>query len=88
VLSRSIPIYATAMASCPSLRVISRAAAGYDVVDVAAATDRGIAVLTAVSANAQSVVEFTIDLEHFPIMLGRSLRRRSSWRIRLDGTCR
>jgi D-3-phosphoglycerate dehydrogenase len=50
------------MASCPSLRVISRAAAGTDVIDTDAATARGIAVLRAAGANAQSVAEFTIGL--------------------------
>jgi D-3-phosphoglycerate dehydrogenase / 2-oxoglutarate reductase len=62
VLSRFVPISAAAMASCPSLRVISRAAAGHDIIDVPAATARGIAVLTASGANAQSVAEFTIGL--------------------------
>jgi D-3-phosphoglycerate dehydrogenase len=62
ILSRSIPISAAAMASCPSLRVISRAAAGYDIVDMAAANERGILVLSAAGANAQSVAEFTIGL--------------------------
>jgi D-3-phosphoglycerate dehydrogenase len=62
VLSRSIPISGAAIASCPSLRVISRAAAGYDAIDLAAATARGIAVLAAPGANAQSVAEYTIGL--------------------------
>ena len=62
VLSRFVPISADAMASCPSLRAISRAAAGYDIIDVAAATRRGIAVLTAAGANAQSVAEHAVGL--------------------------
>jgi len=62
VLSRAIPITDAAMASCPGLRVISRAAVGFDIVDIAAATARGIPVLAAVGANAQSVAEFTIGL--------------------------
>jgi D-3-phosphoglycerate dehydrogenase len=62
VLSRIIPISGAAMASCPSLRVISRAAAGYDSIDVAAATARGIAVLNAVGANAQSVAEYAVGM--------------------------
>lgn len=62
VLSRFVPISAEAMASCPSLRVISRAAAGTDIIDIPAATARGIAVLRAAGANAQSVAEFTIGL--------------------------
>lgn len=62
VLSRFVPISGAAMASCPSLRVISRAAAGTDIIDIPAATARGIAVLRADGANAQSVAEFTIGL--------------------------
>ena len=62
VLSRFVPISGAAMASCPSLRVISRAAAGTDIIDVPAATARRIAVLRADGANAQSVAEFTIGL--------------------------
>ncbi|HEV7267686.1 MAG TPA: hydroxyacid dehydrogenase [Falsiroseomonas sp.] len=62
VISRFVPISAEAMAGCPTLRVISRAAAGYDIIDVPAATAQGIAVLTAVGANAQSVAEYTIGL--------------------------
>lgn len=62
IISRFLPISAQAMACCPSLRVISRAAVGYDAIDVAAATARGIAVLTAVGANAISVAEHAIGL--------------------------
>lgn len=62
VISRFLPMSGAAVASCPTLRVISRAAAGHDIIDVAAATARGIPVLTAVGANAQSVAEFTVGL--------------------------
>ncbi len=62
VISRFLPISAEAMAGCPGLRVISRAAAGHDAVDVAAATSLRIPVLTAVGANAQSVGEYTVGL--------------------------
>jgi D-3-phosphoglycerate dehydrogenase len=62
VVSRFLPITGAAMAACPTLRVISRAAAGYDIIDVAAATARGIPVLTASGANAQSVAEYAIGL--------------------------
>jgi D-3-phosphoglycerate dehydrogenase len=62
VISRFVPIPGEAMAACPSLRVISRAAAGYDIIDVPAATAQGIAVLKAVGANAQSVAEYTTGL--------------------------
>ena len=62
LLSRFVPISATAIASCPTLRVISRAAAGHDIIDVGAATARGIPVMTAAGANAQSVAEFAVGL--------------------------
>lgn len=62
VISRAVPISAAAMASCPTLRVISRPAVGHDIIDIAAATARGIPVLTAVGANAQSVAEFAAGL--------------------------
>ena len=62
VISRFVPISAEAMDRCPSLKVISRAAVGVDAIDLDAATARGIAVLTAAGANAQSVAEFTIGL--------------------------
>jgi D-3-phosphoglycerate dehydrogenase len=62
IVSRFLPISGAAIASCPSLRAISRAAAGYDIIDVAAATARGIPVTTAAGANAQSVAEFAIGL--------------------------
>ena len=90
VVSRMVPISAAAMDLCPSLRVISRAAAGYDAVDVAAATARGIRVMTAVGANAQSVAEFTIGLM---IAVARNLPRHDAairaggwerWRLGLE----
>lgn len=62
ILSRIVPISAASMDLCPTLRVISRAAVGVDAVDVEAATARGIAVCSAVGANAQSVAEFTIGI--------------------------
>ncbi len=62
VISRFVPIPGAVMATCPSLRVISRAAAGYDIIDIPAATAQGIAVVVAVGANAQSVAEYTMGL--------------------------
>ena len=43
VISRIVPISAASMDLCPSLRVISRAAAGHDNIDIEGATARGIA---------------------------------------------
>jgi D-3-phosphoglycerate dehydrogenase len=82
VISRSIPIRAAEMDLCPTLRVISRAATGHDVIDVAAATLRGIAVMVAAGANAVSVAEHTIGLmlaaaRHIPAHDARS--RAGGW---------
>ncbi|OYW10099.1 MAG: hypothetical protein B7Z53_01675 [Rhodospirillales bacterium 12-71-4] len=62
VISRFLPIPGEVIAACPTLCCISRAAVGYDLIDVAAATARGIPVVTAVGANAQSVAEYALGL--------------------------
>ncbi|MGG5820182.1 NAD(P)-dependent oxidoreductase [Falsiroseomonas sp. HW251] len=62
IVSRFVPISGAAMASCPTLKVISRAAVGVDAIDLGEATRRRIPVLAAVGANAQSVAEFTIGI--------------------------
>ncbi len=48
--------------SCPQLRVIARNGVGYDAVDVAAATEHGIAVTVTPGANQESVAEHTFAL--------------------------
>jgi phosphoglycerate dehydrogenase-like enzyme len=48
--------------SSPALRVIARNGVGYDAVDVAAATERGIAVTVTPGANQESVAEHTFAL--------------------------
>jgi D-3-phosphoglycerate dehydrogenase len=48
--------------SCPGLKVISKHGAGYNNVDVEAATELGIPVFYTPGANAQSVAELTIGL--------------------------
>lgn len=48
--------------SAPRLKVIARTGVGYDTVDVAAATRRGIPVCNTPGANDQSVADFTIGL--------------------------
>ena len=56
------PITAEMMARAPRLRVIARTGAGYDSVDLAAATTRGIAVTVTPGVNAESVAEQTFAL--------------------------
>ncbi len=62
VISRTVPLSARAIASCPTLKVISKHGVGVSNIDVAAATARGIPVYVTPGANAQSVAELTIAL--------------------------
>jgi phosphoglycerate dehydrogenase-like enzyme len=50
------------LSSCPELRVIARNGVGYDAVDVAAATERGVAVTVTPGVNQESVAEHTFAL--------------------------
>ncbi|MBK5567887.1 MAG: hydroxyacid dehydrogenase [Ensifer sp. SSB1] len=59
---RTLSIDAEMIALCPTLRVISRHGAGFNGVDVAAATKRNIPVFIAPAANSQSVAEAAIGL--------------------------
>src|SRR5262249_28570370 len=61
----SEPYTPRVLAAHPQLRVIARVGVGYDAVDVAAATARGVAVTTAPGTNHGSVAEHT-----FALMLG------------------
>ncbi len=58
----SEPYTARVLAAHPSLRVIARVGVGYDAVDVAAATSRGIAVTIAPGTNQDAVAEQTFAL--------------------------
>lgn len=62
VISRTIQLSAKAIASCPTLKVISKHGVGVSNIDVAAATARGIPVYVTPGANAQSVAEMTLGL--------------------------
>ena len=62
VLTNKTPISAAAMAACPSLRFISVLATGYNVVDVAAAKERGIPVSNIPTYGTASVGQFAIAL--------------------------
>lgn len=57
---RSSPVTAEIMDAAPQLRVIGRHGAGVDTIDLAAAGQRGIAVVNTPGANADSVAEFVI----------------------------
>src|SRR5687767_6681403 len=61
-LAGSEPYSRRVIESCPQLRVIARNGVGYDAVDVAAATQHGIAVTVTPGANHESVAEHTFAL--------------------------
>ena len=62
LISRTLPVTAAHIASCPSLRIISRHGVGFDIVDLDAATKAGLPVTIADAGNAQSVAELAIGL--------------------------
>jgi len=62
VISRTVNLTAKAIASCPSLKIICKHGVGVTNIDVAAATERAIPVLTTPATNAQSVAELTFGL--------------------------
>lgn len=62
VLAHYAPISAPAIEGAKSLRIIGICRAGYENVDVAAATKRGIPVFRIMGRNAEAVSDFTIGL--------------------------
>lgn len=62
VISRTVTLSEQAIAACPSLKIICKHGVGVTNIDVAAASARGIPVLTTPATNARSVAELTIGL--------------------------
>ncbi|RTZ40072.1 hydroxyacid dehydrogenase [Candidimonas sp. SYP-B2681] len=62
VISRTTTLSARAIASCSTLKVVSKHGVGVSNIDVQACTDRGIPVFVTPGANAQSVAEMTLGL--------------------------
>ena len=62
VISRTVALDAEAIASCPTLKVVSKHGVGVSNIDVAACTSRAIPVYVTPGANAQSVAEMTLGL--------------------------
>ena len=60
VIVRAREITADAIAACPNLKVIGKHGAGLDAIDLAAADDKGVAVLSTPGVNAQSVADLAI----------------------------
>jgi D-3-phosphoglycerate dehydrogenase / 2-oxoglutarate reductase len=61
-LAGSEPYTARVLAACPNLKAIARVGVGYDSVDVAAATARGVVVTIAPGTNQEAVAEHTFAL--------------------------
>ncbi|GJG97620.1 hydroxyacid dehydrogenase [Cupriavidus pauculus] len=62
VISRTVTLSGQAIASCPTLKVISKHGVGVSNIDVEVATQRGIPVYVTPGANAQSVAEMALGL--------------------------
>jgi D-3-phosphoglycerate dehydrogenase len=65
IIVRSDKITAEVMAAAPKLRIVVRAGAGYDNVDLAAATARGIVVMNTPGQNSNAVAELAIGMMVF-----------------------
>ncbi|MDJ0980349.1 MAG: hydroxyacid dehydrogenase [Kiloniellales bacterium] len=78
LLLRTQPLTAEILATAPRLKIVSRHGVGYDAIDVAALTARGVPLTVVGDVNAQSVAEQTLTL-----MLAAAKRL-----IRADGATR
>lgn len=70
IVVRNTKITRRIIAAAPKLAVIGRHGVGYDTVDIAAATERGIPVVYTPAANTESVAEISLG---FIICLGRKI---------------
>ncbi len=62
IIIRSDKITAEVIAAAPKLKIVVRAGAGYDNVDLVAATDRGIVVMNTPGQNSNAVAELAIAM--------------------------
>lgn len=62
IISRAMPLTGELMDAARALKVISKYGVGVDNIDVAAAHERGIAVMRAYAANARSVSELSLTM--------------------------
>ncbi len=62
LIVRSDKVTAEVIAAAPNLRIVVRAGAGYDNVDLAAATERGIVVMNTPGQNSNAVAELAIAM--------------------------
>lgn len=62
IIAGSHPFTRRVLYSADKLKVISRTGAGFDTIDLSAATERGIVVTTTPEANSESVADFAMGL--------------------------
>lgn len=62
LIVRSDKVTAEVIAAAPNLRIVVRAGAGYDNIDLAAATERGIVVMNTPGQNSNAVAELAIAM--------------------------
>lgn len=67
LIIRSDKVDAEIMAAAPELKIVVRAGAGYDNVDLAAATERGIVVMNTPGQNANAVAELVFGMLVFGV---------------------
>ena len=65
LIIRSDKVTAEVLAAAPNLKIVVRAGAGYDNVDLEAATERGVVVMNTPGQNANAVAELTIAMMVF-----------------------
>ena len=65
IIIRSDKVTAEVMAAAPKLKIVVRAGAGFDNVDLAAATERGIVVMNTPGQNSNAVAELALCLMIF-----------------------
>lgn len=86
VAGKGVPITAEVIAAASRLKVIATPTAGYDEIDVAAATAAGVAVLANTGVAPRTVAEFTaglvIALGRRIVRADRALHTQKNWAVR------
>lgn len=92
ILTNKTPLRADTLAQLPALRYIGLLATGYDIVDVAAARNRGIPVCNAASYGTESVAQHVFAMiltlcnriqQHHDAVQAGEWQRQASWTFRL-----
>lgn len=84
-IAGTAPVTEAMLSASPRLRVVARYGVGYDAVDVAAATRRGLWVTTTPGANSEAVADFALALlldalRH--VTVGAGAVARGDWSVR------